>query len=466
MSKPLCILQAPTFIRSGYGDWALDIAKSLLRYDKYELFLAPTIWGACSKRNIDPSIIDDETKVLLNRILQGPLTKQPDVFIQMSIPNEFIAPAKFNIGMTAGIETTVPRAEWIEGLNRMNVNFVLSNHAKDVFVNTNYTKTNPNGMVENVKLNGNPMEVLFWGANLNKYYKTNEKVDTIEKELSTIPEEFAFLFVGQWTAGNIRSDRKNIGYLIKTFLETFTNMDNPPCLILKTSGAQICIMDRYECINKINDVTNMVKNELPPGTRLPNVYLLHGELTDKEMNALFNHEKVKMHISFTHGEGYGHPLLLSTLSGKPLLAPKWSGHLDFLNPTHTPFLEGSLNQIPPEAVNDWFVKEAKWFDVDLESAKIKMKYYYQNYDFIALERAEKLRLENIEKFSIQAMDKLFHSYLDKYVPKFAIEESIKLPKLKKLNLPRITHNNDEIEIKQSEPSTIKTTSDTSITKIT
>ena len=49
------------------------------------------------------------------------------------------------------------------------------------------------------------------------------------------------------------------------------------------------------------------------------------------MNSLFNHPKVKAHLSFTHGEGYGHPLLLASLSAKPVFVSRWSGHLDFLN---------------------------------------------------------------------------------------------------------------------------------------
>ena len=434
MSKPICILQSPIWTRSGYGDWALSVAKSLLRYDKFDLYIAPTVWGACSKKNLDSEVNDPEGRELLGKIMKGPLPRQPELFIQMTIPNEYAAPAKYNIGMTAGIETTVPRAEWLEGLNRMNVNFVLSQHVKDVFAHANYTKKLPNGGTEELVVK-TPMEIVHWGANTSIYKKTDEKVQSVEDIMKDIPETFAFLFVGQWTNGNIRADRKGIGYLIKTFLETFANVSNPPCLILKTSGAQICVMDRYDCINKINDVTNMVKTSLPPETKLPNVYLIHGELEDNEMNALYNHEKVKVHVSFTHGEGFGHPLLLATLSGKPLLAPRWSGHLDFLNPKYAKFFDGGLAPVPDEAVNDWFIKEARWFDVDQQAAGLKMKHYFNNYSPKLLEDAEKLRAENAEKFSNQAIDKIFHALLDKYVPKFAVEQPFVLPPLKKLNLP-------------------------------
>jgi hypothetical protein len=431
-NKPICVLQSGIWTRSGYGDWALSIAKSLLRYDKFDIRIAPTVWGSCSKKNLDCEINDPEGKELLARIIKGPLERQPELFIQMTIPNEFTAPAKFNIGMTAGIETTVPRAEWIEGLNRMDLNIVTSVHSKDIFAQANYTKKNPDGSTESIALK-KPTEVLFWGADTSIYHKTSDTVAGIEEIMGTIPEKYAFLFVGQWTAGNMRADRKGIGFLIQTFLETFRDVKNPPCLVLKTSGAQICIMDKYECLQKINEVTSMVKDKFS-GATLPNVYLIHGELTDQEMNALFNHEKIKTHVSFTHGEGYGHPLLLATLSGKPLLAPRWSGHLDFLNPRLNRFFEGNLVQIPEEAINDWFVKEARWFEVNYSLASEKMKTYFNNYGGRMLEDAEKLRVENSQKFSNQAMDVAFHAMLDKYVPQFATEQPIIIPSLPKLKL--------------------------------
>ena len=302
MSKPICVLQSPIFTRSGYGDWAIAIAKSLLRYGKFDLHLAPTVWGACSRKNLEDEIKDPEGKELIDRVLKGNLTRQPEVFMQMTIPSEFATPAKFNIGCTAFIESTVPKPEWIEKMNRMDWNIVLSQFNKDVAMGANYTKKNPDGTTEPLKIN-RPMDVLFWGADTRIYKKTNEKVATLEEVMKNVHESFAFLFVGQWTAGNIRADRKAIGWLIKTFSETFADMDNPPALILKTSGAQLCVMDKYDCINKINDVTGMVK-QTKPNAKLPNVYLLHGELTDIEMNALYNHEKIKANVSFTHGEGW------------------------------------------------------------------------------------------------------------------------------------------------------------------
>lgn len=440
-NKPVCVFQSPIWTRSGYGDWALAIGKSLLRYDKFDLQIIPTRWGNCAKKNLEEEVNDPIGKALLEKVMRGPLQAQPEVYIQCSIPNEFcltpqgyIKIGKFCIGMTASIETTVPRPEWIEGLNRMDLNIAMAKHGKDVLVSAKYTKKNPNGVIEPLE-NKPPMEVLFWGADTKIYKKSEIALDSLEQALGKITEDFAFLFVGQWTGGSMNADRKAIGFLIKTFLETFRNRDPAPALIIKTSGATLSNMDRYECLQKINEVTEMTKLE-HPGDKMPKIYLLHGELSDMEMNALYNHKKVKVHVSFAHGEGYGHPLLLATLSGKPLFAPNWSGHLDFLNPKYANLLEGRLEPIPGDAVNDWFVKEAQWFTVDYGNAGERMRQAFVDYKSL-LPNAEKLRLENMEKFSVEAMDREFHAMLDKYVPKFAMPAQIVLPKLKKLDLPKL-----------------------------
>jgi len=428
MSKPICVFQSPIWTRSGYGDWALSIAKSLVRYDKFDLKLVPTRWGACSRKNLSEDI-DPELSPL---IMKQQLPRQPELFMQCTIPNEFQAPAKYNIGFTAGIETTVPRGEWIEGMNRMNMNFVLSRHVYDVFSKVSFTRTHqPDGRQELIKIQ-KPMEILNWGANTSIYHKTDGSTPEIDEFMNKIPEDFAFLHVGQWTSGGLFNDRKDIGNLIRTFLTTFKGSKQKPCLIVKTSGAAICEMDKFDMIARLKEIERQVRGTEGNDADVPNVYLLYGELNDVEMNAMFNHKKVKAHVSFTHGEGGGHPILLATLSGKPTITPEWSGHLDYLNKEYTNFFKGELKLVSPEAVNEWIIKESSWFYVDYSAAGEKMKnvfYHYGRY----LEDAEKLRLENSEKFSEVAIDKVFHTMLDTYVPQFAVSQKIILPKLKKVS---------------------------------
>jgi len=444
MSKPVCVIQGPVFNRSGYGDWATTIAKSLVRQDKYDVRILPTRWGNCQTKRFIEELKDPSDQLLFSKFLQKGLDKQPELFIQVTIPNEFQKVGKYNIGMTAGIETTACAGEWIEGVNRMDLTIGLSNHVKKVFQDTKYKKKHQNGQEEVIEVT-KPLEVCFWGANTEIYKKTDVIEETIDSVLSKIPEKHGFLFVGQWTHPGLYNDRKDIGNLIKTFCNAFKNFDpnNRPCLILKTNGAGYSTVDRFEILDRINKIRNSVSDNSP------NVYLIHGELNDVEMNSLLNHPKVISHVSFTHGEGFGHPMLLSTLSGKPLLAPNWSGHLDYLNPTNANLLPGTLVDVDKKSVNDWIIKESKWFKVSYSLAEDKLKYIYQNRNNEKLiQKAEYLRAENAEKFSLEAMDKKLWTLLDKYVPEFATENKFVLPKLKsvgssianateKLTLPKL-----------------------------
>jgi len=142
--------------------------------------------------------------------------------------------------------------------------------------------------------------------------------------------------------------------------------------------------------------------------------------------------------------------LLATLSGKPLLAPNWSGHLDYLNPQNANLLPGTLVDVDKKSINDWIIKESKWFKVSYSLAEDKLKYIYQNRNNEkVVQKAEYLRAENAEKFSLTAMDKKLWSILEKNVPVFAVENKFVLPKLKvsststssllgdKLNLPKL-----------------------------
>jgi len=432
MNKPLCVIQGPVFSRSGYGDWSREVAKSILRYGKYDLKIATTKWGSNPIKRFqdDLDFSDPLNLALFDKMLKEPLNRQPDLFIQISIPNEFKPIGKYNIGMTAGIETTAAAGEWIEGLNRMEMNIVTSKHAKKVFDDADYTKEYQDGSGRKEQLRSvKPMEVCFWGANTNVYKITDQKVESVEKVLNTIPEQFGFLFVGQWTHDHPYYDRKDIGNLIKTFLNAFKDRPNKPCLILKTSGTNYSKTDKDSILKKIKIVQSQIQGDLP------NIYLIHGELNDVEMNALFNHEKIKCHISFTHGEGYGHPLLLASLSGKPLLASDWSGHLDFLSTNKECLLPGKVDVIPQGSVNQWLIKESAWFNVSYSLAEERMKQYYFSMSQRIKDNALELAKHNAEHFSIEAMDKVLHGILDKYVPEFAVEQKIVIPQLK-MNVPK------------------------------
>jgi len=428
MNKPMCIIQSPLETRSGYGDMARDIARHIIELDLYDVKLVSLPWGATPMNALDP-VKDIE---LIKRIAQPPvqLPRQPELFIQISVPNEFQPIGKYNIGITAGIETTLVSLPWIQGCNRMNAIWTISQHSKEVLMNTTIEEKDQSGRVTaTTKLNV-PIDILHncIHPDIIKKITVEEISDPVRSVMSNVKEKFAYLFVGHWLRGNMGEDRKNVGLLIKIFCETFktTSSVNRPALILKTSGAGFSILDREDCLNKIQQIRGSV------GPNCPNVYLLHGELSDSEMNQLYNHPKVKAHVSFTKGEGFGRPLLEATISQKPVIASNWSGHLDFLNVDEAILVPGELRPVEPGAVwENVIIPQSAWFNVDPNNAASALMHVFKRYDQFLLP-AKRLAKKNLEQFSYEAIKKQTADLLAKYVPAFVMEVPVNLPTLKKL----------------------------------
>ena len=427
--KPLMLITGPVATRSGYGSHSRDLVRSLIAMDKFDIKINSLRWGNCPMNALDESKPEDVE--ILSRILtSNELPRQPEVHVQISVPNEFTPIAKYNIGVTAGIENTAPKAEWIQGMNRMNMNIVPSKFVKGIFESVSYEEINEQTKQKTGELKcTSPIEVLFEGADTKIYGKTKDISDDLKAEMDSIEERFVFLYTGHWLQGELGQDRKDTGMLLKTFLETFKNKPNPPALVMKTSGATFSVIDRNEIKGKIEEIKATVKGKLPP------VYFLHGDLTDEEMNQLYNHPKVKAHITFTHGEGFGRPLLEASLSEKIVIAPNWSGHLDFLNKNNSVLLPGVMTDVHKSALpKEILVEGSKWFTVNYQYASQVMKDVFKNNRKYGM-MAKKQSMYNRVNFSMDKMTKDFGKILDRYLPKFEEQPQqvdLKLPKLKKV----------------------------------
>tara|TARA_B100001094_G_scaffold328758_1_gene389912 strand:+ start:90 stop:1421 length:1332 start_codon:yes stop_codon:yes gene_type:complete len=419
------LICAPVSSRSGYGDHARDLVRSLITHDKYDIKILDVNWGETPRDALDNKL----DKNILDCILSEPkLDKQPDVYIDIRIPNEFQTWGKVNIGITAGIETTSVSNKWLDGCNKMDLIIVPSEHSKDGFVKALYEKIQklPDGQQQKIgdlKLE-KPMEVLFEGTNEDIYKPINDaSLDLVD----SIKEDFAFLHVGLWGNGGYGEDRKDIAKLVKIFYESFANKKEKPALILKSAGATFSIMDREKCLEKIRQI----KNKFPKDWNLPNVYLLHGSLSPDEMNKLYNHPKVKSFVSLTHGEGYGRPLQEATMVGLPVIASAWSGQLDFLSKENSMLLGGEMVQVPKSQVwKDIIVSESQWFNVNETQAYRAMNYTFKNYDKVK-EKALNLMKVNRDKFTLNKMTEKLDEIITPYIDKVPQQVGLNLPKLKK-----------------------------------
>jgi hypothetical protein len=420
MSKPLLVFQGPVSSRSGYGDHSRDLLKSLYEMDKYDVKIIPTQWGHCPQNQL---AVDTQfgNRVLSNIVTS--LDKKPDIFMQVSVANEFTPIGNINIGVTAGVETTVAPMNFIEGCNKMDMVIVPSQFTKQTLVNTGFKKVDQrtNQQIGEVKLE-KPVEVLFEGVDLSVYDGKSQNTEILD----SIPTDFNFLYVGHWLQGNLGEDRKDTGMMIKTFCTVFKDVpkNEQPGLILKTSHAGFSITDKSEISKKIEDLTKEYGDKCPP------IYLVFGDLTERDLNEMYNHPKVKSFVMFTKGEGYGRPLAEFATTGKPIIVSNWSGHVDFLPKEHTVFLDGEVKPIHPSAVNDFLLKESQWFTVNYSMAAQKLFDVHKNYKKYLLQ-SNGLKTNIRSNFSLVKMTERFTEIMDKYdtTPEHI---TLDLPVMKKL----------------------------------
>ena len=424
MDKPVFVISSPFDTYSGYGARSRDLIKAIIELDKYDVKLLPQRWGDTP---IGFCKDHEEWKFLFDYSIPMPLNSKPEIWMQITIPPEFQAVGKYNIGCTAGIESTGCDPGWIEGMNRMDMNFVSSNHSKDVFTTVKFDKQDKHtkqklGILELTK----PIEIMFEGIDPNVYkHIPNSNVNL---DLSEIKEAFCFLFVGHWMNGDMGHDRKNVGLTIKYFFDAFKNKKNTPALILKTSNGRNSYMSRESILDKILAIKRHYK-----GVKLPNVYILNGGLSDTEMNHLYNHPKVKAMVSFTKGEGYGRPLAEFSMSKKPIIASGWSGHKDFLLPQYNTLLPGNLENVHPSAANKWLLKETKWFQVSAKHAVASFIDVHKKYKtFVEKNRKQAHFIKS--NFSWENMKDSLKTILENNVPDFPKHIELKLPELE---LPKL-----------------------------
>jgi hypothetical protein len=422
--KPTLVFQGPIFTRSGYGDHCRDLMKSLRKMDKYDIKIIPLRWGNTPQNQVDGE--SEFGRWMLDRVI-GEIGQKPDVFMQVSVANEFEPKGHYNIGVTAGVETTIAPKDFIDGSNKMDLIIVPSQFTKQNLGGTVYQqKDQATGEIVGEIKTTTPIEVLFEGVDTEIFSK-----GTGNDVLANVKEDFCFLIVGHWLKGSLGQDRKDIGMAIKTFATVFQYLpkDKRPALVVKTSHAGFSVIDREATREKIDGVLKQL------GDKCPSVYLLHGDMEETDMSNLYHHPKVKAMLSFAKGEGYGRPMAEFTLTGKPIIASGWSGQMDFLPAEHSVLLEGSLTQVDESAADQFCMKEAQWFTVNYSNAANKIYDVFNKYDSY-LDKSKGLRENTLKNFTLDNMHDNFTQLMDTYVKK--------QPQLVPFNIPKVNASKMQI----------------------
>lgn len=420
--KARILVRGPALSASGYGEHCRFLIRSLMKDPLCDLYVDNIKWG---NLGFDLSVYEEipGLREIINHTKQYLSTDNVffDISVQVTIPNEFRRISPYNIGVTAGIEVDRVAKEWIEKCNEMDKIITISEHSKNTLQSTShYTEQ---GLL---KLN-KPISVVPYPV-----LKTSESL--IDLELET---DFNFLIF------SLLGVRKNIESTIAWFVEEFKN--ESVGLVLKTALINGTIKDRRTVENIIKKVVDSV-----PGEKKCKVYLLHGRLTTEEKNALYKHEKIKCLISLAHGEGFGLPIFEAAYNGLPIIAPNWSGHVDFLNhdvvdkkgKTKKKGLfskvDFELLQVQPNAVWEGVIPEdSRWCYSKRVSYKKRLREMVKEYERMN-SQAKKLQKLVEEKYESKKIHSLFADEV--YGEKFAATRTEDLPKI---SIITSVYNGDE-----------------------
>ncbi|MHA1942150.1 MAG: hypothetical protein ACW97P_10560 [Candidatus Hodarchaeales archaeon] len=402
--KKKIFVRAPVLSATGYGEqsrFALRALKS--REDLFDIYIQPIPWGKSGwvwqdnelRQWMDERIA--ETQILLNSKKLA-----PDMSLQITIPNEFQKLCPINIGYTAGIETDRVSPVWLQKGNEMDKILVVSNHAK-----TTYERTHVN-LQDGTKYKvETPIEVVHENTVLaNKA----EEIPGFNPR-----HEFNFLVVSQM------GPRKNFEATVKWFVEHFYDKDIG--LVLKTHNKGSSIID----LQHTEAVLKGVLSDYP--NRKCSVSLLHGDLTEGQMRALYEHDKVNCLINIAHGEGFGLPLFEAARVALPIITMPWSGQLDFLRHDGEDLFNKvafSMRPVQDFAVWDGVIqKEAMWAYPDESSFKTALQFVVDNYDDVK-EGAVELQEKVNTKFSDEV---LFEGFCNAILAADPVEQMVDLESL-------------------------------------
>ena len=395
------LVKGPALSRSGYGEQTRFALRALRKHEnRYNILLLNIPWGQTGWITED-----DEERQWLDHLMistqhymqQG--NPPVDVSLQVTIPNEWEKLAPINIGFTAGMETTKVTPQWIEMSNTVDKILTVSNHSKQVYENTIYDAKTPTG--ERVFFRtSTPIEVTHYPIRSTE----QEEVD-IELDY-----DFNFLTVAQM------GPRKNMQNTIAWFVEEFK--DEEVGLLVKTNMANCCTADYLHCEHVLKDLLSRFPD------RKCKVYMLHGDLTAKQMNYLYNHPKIKCYATITHGEGFGLPIFESVYNGLPVIAPSWSGHVDFLYAPsnskkqknrmrpHFSRVDYTLGQIPPEVVWEGVIPaDSMWCYPKEQSFKECLRDVYKNHTRLK-SQAKRLQKHIAKEFATEKQLDAFVNAID------------------------------------------------------
>ena len=261
---------------------------------------------------------------------------------------------------------------------------VVSNHSKDTYVNTvAEAKNQQTGEIFPYRLE-TPVEVVWENTPLAE---STEAIPGFNPQ-----KDFNFLCVSQL------GPRKNMQNTIKWFVEEFVDQDVG--LIIKTNTSGNSRIDLEYTERAIEAILKPYPN------RKCSVSLLHGDLSEGQMRALYEHDKIKAMVNISHGEGFGLPMFEAARLGLPIISVGWSGQVDFLKDKFLK-IKHELSPVQSHAVWDGVIeRDSLWAYADQGSYKMALRMMYKKYDQFK-NQAETSKSDIDANFNDKVLYKLF-----------------------------------------------------------
>lgn len=378
--KKKIFVRAPVLSATGYGEQSRFALRALRsREDLFDIYIQPIPWGKSGwiwQENEEREWID--ARIAETQILLQQQQLQPDMSLQITIPNEFQKLAPINIGFTAGIETDRVAPIWLQKGNEMDKILVVSHHAKSTYERSQVTLQD--GTQYRLQT---PIEIV---------HETTPLAEVEEITGFNPRHDFNFLVVSQF------GPRKNFENTIKWFVENFK--DQEVGLVLKTCMKSASRIDLEHTEKRLEAALAPFKD------RKCSVSLLHGDLSEGQMRALYEHDKIKAMVNISHGEGFGLPMFEAARLGLPIISVGWSGQVDFLKDKFLK-VKHELGPVQSHAVWDGVIeRDSQWAYADQGSYKMSLRMMYKKYDEFKA-KAETLKSDIDANFNNKVLYKLF-----------------------------------------------------------